>query len=404
MMLRLVLSLALGTFAIGTGTYVFTGVLTPLAADLGVAVGAAGQIATVCALTYALTSPFLVTLTARVGPRPLMVGALLLFALANFAAALAPAFGSLMMARVVGAAAAGLFMPVASATAGGLAPPERRGRVLAAVTSGLIVSFVIGIPAGTVLGDAFGWRATFWFAGALGAAAAAAVALFVPFVPVPAGRGLRALGIVARPALSRVLALTVVAFAAMFVVVGYIAPLVESLTGLSGRSIGILQSAVGVGSLAGAGIGGAVADRGASPRSLSALLAVIALGLAPFSLIAAFGAPGSTATLVAVVVTLLVGNVALFALVPLQQYRAIGAARDEAYTALSLNGAAIFLGQGLGAAIGGAAIAAAGTAALGWVGALCVLPGLAILAWPAPRPAPALPAPLHLASLPAGTE
>jgi DHA1 family inner membrane transport protein len=401
------LSLALGTFAIGTGTYVFTGVLGPLATDLGVTLGAAGQVATVFALTYALTSPFLVTFTARAGRRRLMVGMLLLFALANFAAALAPGFALLLAARLVGAAAAGVFMPVASATAGGLAPPEKRGAALATVMSGLILSFVIGIPIGTIMGDELGWRATFWFAGALGLAAAAAVAVFVPSVPTPAGRGLRALTIVARPAVAQVLALTAIAFAAMFVVIGYIAPLVETLTGLTGRSVGILQSSVGVGSLVGAALGGAVADRGVSTRTLSALLGMIALGLAPFSLIAAFGTPGSALTLAAVVGTLLIGNAALFALVPIQQYRIIGLARDEAYTALSLNGAAIFLGQGLGAALGGAAIGSAGVPALGWVAALCVLPGLGIVAWSdrarALAPAPTTMAP-SLSPVPVGEE
>lgn len=396
-MIRYLLCLALGTFAVGTGTYAFLGVIDPLAADLGVTLAAAGQVATVFALTYALSSPFLVTLTGRAGRRPLLVAALLLFALANAAAALAPDYGFLLAARVLGAAAAALYMPIATATAGGLAPAEKRGAALAAVTSGLIVAFMAGIPAGTVLGDAFGWRATFWLSGALALVAAAAVRAGVPAVPAPPPLGLRALRVAAHPVVARVLALTVLGFAAMFVVVGYVAPLLEAMTGLSGRAIGLIQSAVGVGSLVGAAAGGVAADRGAPPRALAALLAVLAVGMVPYSLIVAFGTPGSTLNLVAAVAALLVGNAALFALVPLQQYRLLRAVPEEANTALAVNASAIFLGQGLGAALGGVAIATWGIGSLGWVGAGCALLGLGVLAgWgsageslPTAKPAPA---------------
>jgi MFS transporter, DHA1 family, inner membrane transport protein len=87
-----ILVLASGTFAIGTGTFVVTGILGEVARDLSVSVGSAGYLITVFAVVYALGSPVLVVATGDVERRRLLVAALCLFALANGAAAFAPSF------------------------------------------------------------------------------------------------------------------------------------------------------------------------------------------------------------------------------------------------------------------------------------------------------------------------
>ena len=137
-----ILVLASGTFAIGTGTFVVTGILGEVARDLSVSVGSAGYLITVFAAVYALGSPALVVATGDVERRRLLVAALCLFALANGAAAFAPSFFWLVGARVFAACGAAVLTPVAAAVAAELAPPGHEGRSLSLVMGGLSVTWV----------------------------------------------------------------------------------------------------------------------------------------------------------------------------------------------------------------------------------------------------------------------
>src|ERR671926_1508208 len=109
-----ILVLASGTFAIGTGTFVITGILGEVARDLSVSVGSAGYLITIFAVVYALGSPVLVAATGGLERRRLLVGALCLFALANAAAAFAPSFLWLLGARGLAAFGAAILTPVAA--------------------------------------------------------------------------------------------------------------------------------------------------------------------------------------------------------------------------------------------------------------------------------------------------
>jgi MFS transporter, DHA1 family, inner membrane transport protein len=113
---RRVLVLAFATFAIGTGTFIVTGLLGGVARDLSVSVGTAGHLVTVFAVAFALLSPVLVAATAHVRRRRLLVTALALFALANAAAAVVPNFSLSLLTRVAAASLAAICTPVAVAT------------------------------------------------------------------------------------------------------------------------------------------------------------------------------------------------------------------------------------------------------------------------------------------------
>src|SRR5215218_4002007 len=101
-----ILTLSLGSFAVGTGAYVVTGVLVDIARELSVSVAAAGLIIKVFAVTAAVASPILVAATSGVPRKRLLVGALLLFASANAAAAVVPDFSLLLLMRVIAASGA----------------------------------------------------------------------------------------------------------------------------------------------------------------------------------------------------------------------------------------------------------------------------------------------------------
>jgi predicted MFS family arabinose efflux permease len=116
--------LALGTFATGTESFMISPLLPSLAADLSVNVAVAGQLVTAFAFTYAISSPLLSAATAGVARRKLLIFAMAAFALANFIASMATGYWQLMGARVLLACAAGLYVPSASALAGGPRSPS----------------------------------------------------------------------------------------------------------------------------------------------------------------------------------------------------------------------------------------------------------------------------------------
>ncbi|MFC7104064.1 MFS transporter [Nonomuraea rubra] len=183
--------MAAGNFAIGTGMFVTAGLLPPISTDLGVSRSAAGQLMTVFALAYALLSPVLAALTARMSRRTVLLVAMGVFVAGNTLTALAPTYALVMLTRVVAAAGAAMFTPTSSAVANALTEPERRGRALALVMGGLSVSSAIGVPLGTWLGEAAGWRATLWLVAGLGLVGLVGVAALVPEVRIPVSGRLR---------------------------------------------------------------------------------------------------------------------------------------------------------------------------------------------------------------------
>ena len=129
--------LALGTFAIGTEGFMIAPLLPGMAANLRVSVWAVGQLVTVFALTYAVSSPILTALTGSLERRKLLILSMTAFALANIVAWAARGYWWVMGARILLALAAGLYVPNANALASALVSPERRGRALAIVNGEL---------------------------------------------------------------------------------------------------------------------------------------------------------------------------------------------------------------------------------------------------------------------------
>ena len=377
--------LPLGAFAIGTGNIVFVGVLEPLARDLGVSIATAGQLATAFAVAYALSAPLLVSLTARLPRRPVLVAALAVFALANAGMALAPDFTSLVPLRIISAVAAAVYMPVAMGIAVTLSGPGQQGRAMAVVLFGLTAAFLGGIPLGTWIGSTSGWRASFSFAASLGL-----VSLLVigPTIPRLAGsassRGLRGLGVIRRPAVAGTLLVTMLAFVAVFCTNAYIGPILTRAAGLDGRGIALMQVLLGLGGVLGVPLGGMLAGRRRTPIVVACMIAAIVLAQPVYSIFMLV--PGWSATLASVVVigaAMILASAALFALGPVQQDRLIGFAPDERDIVLSLNASALFLGQGIGAVVGGIAAHQWSLAANGLVGgaiALACLAGIVLAA------------------------
>jgi predicted MFS family arabinose efflux permease len=377
-----VLVLSVGSFAVGTGTFVVTGVLPDIAEAFSISVANAGLLVTVFAVTFAIGSPILVSAASGVERRRLLGGALVLFALANVAAALAPSFYVLLVARVVAACGAAIFTPVASAVAAGFAPPEMRGRALSVRTIGVNIAWLVGVPLGTVVGGQYGWRTSFVLVAALATAAALGVRSLLPAVEASAGGDfLSNLVVVKNGAVVAGLGLTLLALMASFVVLTYVRPVLENLTNFDTRGIGLMLALFGLASIPGALLGGYVADRWGYRASMMAVLTVLSVSLFSFSLLSTVQ-PGSVWTVIGTGAALVAWSVAAFAFLPLQQYRLIVVAPPEGQNAaLSLNASAIQAGQGIGAGLGALSLYYGPVDGLGWVGALCAVGAFAALSF-----------------------
>ena len=381
------LGLALGTFAIGTGSFVFAGLLGGVAEYLSVSVATAGQLITLYAVVYAVGSPVLVTITRRVAIRRLLILSLAVFAVANVAAVAIPTFGPLLVSRVVAACAAAVFTPTSAAVAAALAPLEERGRALASVTGGLTIAFAFGIPLGTLVGDYFGWRAAFVLVGVLGTVGVLGIGTFLPAVENPPPVSLRErLGTVGQPAVFVTLILTTIGLGCGFVVFTYIGPLLSDLTGFGGRGVSAMLLVFGSAGVAGNALGGYGADRWGYRWSLAVISATLTLSLLAFSLLTPVA--GSSLAAAGTGVALIAWSVAGWALTPFQQYRLVDLAPRTQNVVLSLNASSIYLGQGIGAGLGSLAILYGSLASLGWVAALWAATGLFVLLLSERRTAP----------------
>jgi DHA1 family inner membrane transport protein len=369
--------LAGAQFASATGAYAFTGQLASLAADLGVSLATAGQLAAAYAITYALAGAPAAALTARLDRRALLVVGLVLVGLLNLATAFAPDFTSALALRVVTGAAVTLVLPGVAASM--IAPPHQRAKALALVLSGLTVAFSFGIPLGTAIGGWFGWRACFVFGGMIALLAAVAVRFGLPPLPSTDRGGAGSARRVMRPEILLVLGTSLLSFSGLFCIAAYLGPIVTATTGITGAGIGAIQAFVGLGSIAGIVIGGRAAARG-GPGVPTALMLLLGTALLGYSALLAFPAAGWHAVPLAACV--FTGATALFALAPIMQTRLVNLAPEDRAVALALSGSVALGGQGIGAAYGGAVIAAAGLAWTGVAGAMLTAIG-AVLAWKA---------------------
>ncbi|MCX4811336.1 MFS transporter [Streptomyces sp. NBC_01239] len=174
------LALALGGFGIGLTEFVIAGLLPQVSDDLNVSTAAAGWLISGYALTVAVGAIAVTATTAALPQKPLLVGLLALFVAGNLLSALAPSYGVMLLGRVVAALCHGSFFGIGSLVARRLVPPERASRAVATMFAGLTVANVLGVPFGALVGERWGWRATFWAITVIGVVALAAIAVLVP--------------------------------------------------------------------------------------------------------------------------------------------------------------------------------------------------------------------------------
>ncbi|MEC3916083.1 Cmx/CmrA family chloramphenicol efflux MFS transporter [Nocardia sp. CDC160] len=295
--------LGLAIFAQGTSELMLAGLLTDIAADLGVSIPQAGLLISAFAIGMLLGAPILAVLTQRWSRRTALLAFLAIFAATHVIAALTSDYRVLFATRVVGAFVYAGFWSVGAATAIGLVSETARGRAMSIVAGGLTVATIIGLPAGTFIGQHLGWRGAFWAVALMSIAAMIGVLAKVPDTRSTTTPRIREeLRAMANGPVLLLFGTTVLATAALLVTFGYLGALLTNTTGLATEWVPVVLAVYGAGSLLGIAVGGRTAD--AYPiRTLlvgisgviatSILLALTAAHIAPVTilvfLLGAFG-------------------------------------------------------------------------------------------------------------------
>lgn len=337
-----------GAFVMGCAEMLVVGMIDLIADDLDVSVPAAGALVTANALGLAIGGPLLTFLTTRFDRRHVLLAATTVFVVANLLPAMVADYPVLLVARVVIGAVQGLFIAAAMATATRIVPPERTGRAMAVIISGFAMASALGLPAGTLLGQAVGWRGAFVAVVVAGFVVLVLAAVTLPSVPTPRDSGAVAQARHAfAPRVLAVLAVSLLTFAAMLAAITYLVPFLNQVTDVSGPAVTVFLLVYGAATAIGSFRGGRFADADAA-RTLIVGAIGVTVSLVALLLV------GSNPWLVAVAVF----GVGLFGMAtgPSIQHRVDALAGPGAPLASSLPASAVNVGIAFGALAGGVAI------------------------------------------------
>ncbi|WP_306364815.1 MFS transporter [Nocardia sp. CC227C] len=367
------IALALGGFGIGLTEFVIAGLLSSVADDMDVSVPTAGYLISGYALAVVFGALALTPVVNRWNPKRALQVLMVLFTVGNVVSALAPGYAALLGGRVLAALAHGAFFGIGAVLAASLVGPEKKAGAISIMFGGLTIATVLGVPLGTVIGQQWGWRATFAVIAVVGVLALAGITALVPTAVTRAARpGLRSeLAAFRNRQVWYSLLMTVLVFGGMFGAFMYIEPLLTRVTGYSDSAIPWLLILFGAGLFAGNLLGGRWADRDLT-RTLVTLTLALGVVLVAFALL--------TDNKLASAALLLAMGFFGFGATPGLQMRVLDYAATAPTMASSANIAAFNVGNFLGVWLSGSAIAAGfGWVSPLWVGAGFAFTGLAVL-------------------------
>jgi len=268
-------------------------------------------------------------------------------------------------------------MPTAIGVAVAIASPERRGRAVAMVISGMTVATVLGVPIGSLVGDSYGWRATFALVAGLGAIALAGQLFGLPRgLPRSTATFGQRLAVARHPALLYALATTALWATGGLTVFTYLSVPLRGL-GFTASDISLTLLVFGSAAAIGNMLGGMLSDRFGTVPTAGLGLAAMALALMLQSVALKFAAPEHARTIMLLLV--FCWGIGGWAFYPAQAANIIRLEPQTSMIALSLNASAMYLGFAMGGAAGGIVLGVLGPTDLGWIGGCSVAAALALL-------------------------
>jgi MFS transporter, DHA1 family, inner membrane transport protein len=338
------LALAVSAFGIGTSEFIIMGLLPDLAHSFQVSIPKTGILVSGYALSVTLGSPLVALALSHMDRKRALLILMGMFVAGNALCALAPTFLLLLLARILTALCHGAFFGIGSIVAFHLVPRSERAQAITLMFSGLTLANVLGVPAGTALGQAFGWRFAFWALVPIGLVAGLGLFRLVPHQPAEKLELKHEFRAALRPQVQLVLALSTLSSVSLFCVFTYVAPILEQVTHLSPTAVTRVLVVFGVGITVGNLLGGKLADWKQMPVLLTGFVLLIAIFLVM---------PFVELTVVPAVIMIFVWGCVHFATGSPLQARIVDQAKGAPNLASTLNQGAFNLGNAIGASLGG---------------------------------------------------
>ena len=346
-MRKSIFALTTAAFGIGTTEFIIMGLLPDLARDFHVSIPKAGILVSGYALSVTIGSPLVALAMSRMERKKSLILLMGIFVLGNLLCAIAPTFGLMLAARIATALCHGAFFGTGSIVAANLVPKNQRVQAITLMFSGLTLANVVGVPAGTAIGHAIGWRWTFVCIAPIGVAAMVGIFALVPKMAAQPVEIAHEFKTVLKPKVQLVLALSTISSVSLFTVYTYIAPMLEAVTHVSPRAVTWVLVLFGVGITIGNTVGGKLGDWKQMGTVIYGCVAVLAILLVM---------PAAEPHAAVIAATVLVwGGLHFVAIAPLQA-RIVEKARRAPNLASTLNQGAFNMGNALGASLGGVAL------------------------------------------------
>lgn len=274
-----VVSLTFGVFGLVTAEFLPASLLTPMAADVGVSVGAAGQAVTATAVVGAIAGLAAAIVTRGIDRRIVIWSLTGLLIVSSALAAVATNLTTLLFARVLLGIGLGAFWSMVAATAMRLVPPSTLPKAMSLIFTGVSVATVSAAPIGAYMGNLMGWRFVFWIAALVGVATLVIQMVALPRLPARGSPDIRTLfRLLGRPSIALVLASIVVVISGHFAGFTYVRPFLEQIPKLSVEAISLVLLAYGVGGFFGNFLGGVITARSAKASVIFGAFAITLMG------------------------------------------------------------------------------------------------------------------------------
>lgn len=274
------LALTLCVSTVISSEFMPVSILTPIAADLRLSEGAAGQAIAISGLFAVITSLGIATVTRGIDRRALLLALTAAMLLSGLMVAFAPNFLIFMAGRALLGVVIGGFWSMSAATVMRLVDEDQVPRALALLNGGNALATTVAAPLGSFLGQYIGWRGAFFLVVPLAAITFAWQWLTLP--PMPSDRAAgsaSALGVLRQPVARIGMAAMAALFAGQFALFTYLRPFLEGVTDLSVSLLSLILLLMGIAGLAGTWLVGSLVARNLSRVLVVAPLAMAAIAV-----------------------------------------------------------------------------------------------------------------------------
>lgn len=356
--------LSLVSFLVGTSEYVISGILDKISDTMGTSITAAGQLVTIFSFVYAIVTPVMMAITAKMDRRRLLVSALGIFVVANILSFALQGFEFFIIARVIMAVGAGMVVVTALDIAAKISPEGKQASSIATVIMGFTASLIIGVPLGRVAAAAFEWQSVFGFIAIAGLLAMVVLSRTIPQVkgdvPVPLSKQL---ALLKNPKVGLGLSVTFFWLGGYSIAYTYISPYLLEAADISENLLSSALLAFGLASLIGSKFGGYSTDKWGVFSTLLGGMVLHVAALILLSITVSISHEPFT-----VIAILVLWSFAAWSSGPTQQYNLVRIEPNNSGVMLGLNQSMMQLAMAAGAGIGGIAVDQVSLSSITWLG------------------------------------